>query len=146
MSKRPRSAHDRSSSTLGTPFRPSHQPHLSLRQPHLHISSPRPLFASSLLPPTSHIPQLHISILAHIMQLTTLLLAAIGAASVSASPSWIPSGGQVVINEDFKVPGDNPLYFCSDPKDDIVQIKKVDLSPNPPVPYVYPRCLQGRLR
>lgn len=72
------------------------------------------------------------------MQLTILLLAAIGAASVSASPSWIPGGGQVVINEDLKVPGDNPLYFCSDPKDDIVQIKKVDLSPNPPVPYVNP--------
>jgi hypothetical protein len=71
------------------------------------------------------------------MQLTTLLLAVMGAASVSASPSWIPGGGQVAINEDLKVPGDNPLYFCSDPKDDIVQIKKVDLSPNPPVPYVY---------
>jgi hypothetical protein len=76
------------------------------------------------------------------MQLTTLLLAAIGAASVSASPSWVPSGGQVVINEDWKVPGDNPLYFCSDPKDDIAQIKKVDLSPNPPVPYVCPLCFQ----
>jgi hypothetical protein len=100
-----------------------------------HLSSPQPLFTSSIL-------QSHISIVAHIMQLTTLLLAAIGAASVSASPSWVPSGGQVVINEDWKVPGDNPLYFCSDPKDDIAQIKKVDLSPNPPVPYVCPLCFQ----
>jgi len=66
------------------------------------------------------------------MQLTTLLLAAIGVASVSATPSWVP--GQVVINEDWKVPGDNPLYFCSDPKDNIAQIDKVDLSPNPPLP------------
>jgi len=69
------------------------------------------------------------------MQLTTLLLATVGVASVSASPSWGGLGGQAVImDEDLKVPGDNPLYFCSDPKDNIVQIKKVDLSPNPPKP------------
>ena len=69
------------------------------------------------------------------MQLT-VLLAAFAAVSVSASPSWLPGNNQVVVNEDFKVPGDNPLYFCADPKDYIAKITKVDLSPNPPVPYV----------
>lgn len=68
------------------------------------------------------------------MKPTALLLAAIGAVSVSASGSWLP--GQVTIKEDFKVPGSNPLYFCDDPKDNILEIEKVDLSPNPPEPYV----------
>ncbi|KAF2013014.1 hypothetical protein BU24DRAFT_425582 [Aaosphaeria arxii CBS 175.79] len=64
------------------------------------------------------------------MQLTTLLLSAVCAVSVSASPSWGPS--QIRINEDFKVPGSNPLFFCADPKDNLLEIEKVDLSPNPP--------------
>jgi len=79
------------------------------------------------------------------MQLSALLLAAISVATVSATPSWIP--GQVAIQEEFKVPGDNPLYFCDDPKDNILEIEKVDLDPNPPVPYVatvprFGRCLR----
>lgn len=70
------------------------------------------------------------------MQLTTLVLAGLSAVSVSAVPSWI-SGEQVTIQEEYKVPGDNPLYFCGDPADDILKIEKVDLDPNPPKPYVY---------
>ncbi|KAF2201070.1 hypothetical protein GQ43DRAFT_372359 [Delitschia confertaspora ATCC 74209] len=67
------------------------------------------------------------------MQLTTVLASLLlTATTVSAGNSWIPS--QVSINEEYKVPGDNPLYFCSDPKDDILKIEKVDLSPNPPQP------------
>ncbi|KAG9198326.1 Phosphatidylglycerol/phosphatidylinositol transfer protein [Epicoccum nigrum] len=70
------------------------------------------------------------------MQFTTLLLAGLGAASVSAVPSmgasWVPN--QVTVKEEFKVPGDNPLYFCADPVDYILQIDKVDLDPNPPKP------------
>jgi|TARA_R110002003_G_scaffold2123_6_gene24104 hypothetical protein len=72
------------------------------------------------------------------MQLTTLFLAALSAVSVSATPSWM-GGDQVTIKEEWKVPGDNPLYFCGDPKDDIAQIENVDLDPNPPKPYVCPR-------
>lgn len=72
------------------------------------------------------------------MQLTTLLLAGLSAVSVSAVPSmgasWVPN--QVTVKEEFKVPGDNPLYFCADPADYILQIEKVDLDPNPPKPYV----------
>ncbi|KAJ4363159.1 Phosphatidylglycerol/phosphatidylinositol transfer protein [Neocucurbitaria cava] len=66
------------------------------------------------------------------MQFTTLFLAAISALSVSAKPSWM--GDQVTVKEEYKVPGDNPLYFCGDPADDILKIEKVDLSPNPPKP------------
>ena len=39
---------------------------------------------------------------------------------------------QVHLTEEYKVPGDNPLFFCSDPKDNILEVKKVDLDPNPP--------------
>jgi hypothetical protein len=69
------------------------------------------------------------------MQLTTLFLAAASALSVSATPSgsWMGSD-QVTIKEEYKVPGDNPLYFCGDPADDILKIEKVDLDPNPPKP------------
>jgi hypothetical protein len=69
------------------------------------------------------------------MQITTLVLAALSAASVSATPSWM-GGDQVTIKEEYKVPGDNPLYFCGDPADDILKIEKADLDPNPPKPYV----------
>jgi hypothetical protein len=68
------------------------------------------------------------------MQLTTLLLAGVAAVGVSASPSWVPD--QVTVKEEYKVPGDNPLYFCNDPADYILTIDKVDLDPNPPKPYV----------
>ncbi|KAH8729129.1 ML domain-containing protein [Phaeosphaeriaceae sp. PMI808] len=67
------------------------------------------------------------------MQLTTLVLGALATVSVSAKPSWM-GGDQVVIKEEYKVPGDNPLYFCGDPADDILKIEKVDLDPNPPKP------------
>jgi hypothetical protein len=66
------------------------------------------------------------------MKAATLLMSAVCAVSVAATPSWMPS--QVAINEDLSVPGDNPLNFCSDPKDNILELKSVDLSPNPPVP------------
>lgn len=70
------------------------------------------------------------------MKLSTLLLSAAFAISVSAEPSWMPK--QVTVSEDFKVPGDNPLYFCADPRGDLLEIENVDLDPNPPRPYVCP--------
>lgn len=70
------------------------------------------------------------------MQLTTLLALGLSAAPVFAVPSmgasWVPN--QVTVKEEYKVPGDNPLYFCADPADYILQIEKVDLDPNPPKP------------
>lgn len=67
------------------------------------------------------------------MQLPTLVLIALGAVSVAASPSWM-GGGQVTIKNEYKVPGDNPLYFCNNPVDYLLKIGSVDLSPNPPQP------------
>jgi hypothetical protein len=70
---------------------------------------------------------------AFIMKLTAVLVAAASVAT-TVSASWVP--GQISIKEEYKVPGDNPLYFCDDPKDNILEIENVDLSPNPPQPYV----------
>jgi len=48
--------------------------------------------------------------------------------------SLLGSGSQVHLQDDesLKVPGSNPLYFCSSPEKNLVQIKSVDLDPNPP--------------
>ena len=77
------------------------------------------------------------------MQLTTVVLAALSAVSVSATPSWM-GGDQVAIKEEYKVPGDNPLYFCGNPADDILKIEKADIDPNPPKPCVSNHRLQPR--
>lgn len=37
---------------------------------------------------------------------------------------------------DQVVPGENPMTFCTSPENDLLQIERVDLEPNPPVPYV----------
>lgn len=66
------------------------------------------------------------------MKLTAVLASLVLVVTVSARSTWLPT--QITINEEFKVPGDNPLYFCSDPKDDLLEIEKVDLDPNPPLP------------
>ena len=44
------------------------------------------------------------------------------------------------MSEAKKVPGNNPLYFCDGANTDdfILDIEKVDLDPNPPLPYVRP--------
>jgi hypothetical protein len=51
-----------------------------------------------------------------------------------------PFGGNAPISESGavgdSVPGENPLVFCSNPDDDLIIINKVDLTPNPPKPYV----------
>lgn len=68
------------------------------------------------------------------MKLTSALFALLSLTPVAQS-SWL-DGKQVAINdgENVKVPGENPLTFCSKPDDDILTIKQVDLDPNPPVP------------
>lgn len=44
-------------------------------------------------------------------------------------------GGQETILDDLKVPGENPLYYCpGSPSDDLVVVKHVNLTPNPPIP------------
>ncbi|KAI5291457.1 Phosphatidylglycerol/phosphatidylinositol transfer protein [Ascosphaera aggregata] len=42
------------------------------------------------------------------------------------------SQAPLVAESSLKVPGNNPLTYCSAPKDDILSIDKVDIFPNPP--------------
>ncbi|MCJ1244989.1 Phosphatidylglycerol/phosphatidylinositol transfer protein [Trapelia coarctata] len=64
------------------------------------------------------------------MKLTICLLSF--ALSSLANPLFL--GGQEIILEDTKVPGDNPLYFCTgSPSEDLLIVDHVNLLPNPPV-------------
>jgi len=62
--------------------------------------------------------------------------AAFAALLATANGLSIFGGSQdVIINDDLKIPGDSPLELCQgDHQDDLVQIEKVDLEPNPPSP------------
>ncbi|KAJ5907649.1 Phosphatidylglycerol/phosphatidylinositol transfer protein [Penicillium taxi] len=66
---------------------------------------------------------------------TLLLVAAPISTSAAAfrsifDPSQAPI--HVETTQDFPVQGDNPLKYCADPKEHVLQIDSVDLSPNPP--------------
>lgn len=65
------------------------------------------------------------------MKLLTLLAAPL---LVSAISFDFPAKRATTLDGEFKVPGDQPLYFCKDPKDDILTVHDVQLIPNPPVP------------
>lgn len=57
-------------------------------------------------------------------------------ASVSARVSFFGGDDQIrlQLNEDpTPVPGSNPLLFCDKPEDYLLDIKNVDLLPNPPL-------------
>lgn len=89
-----------------------------------------------------------------------LLVSLLYAAAVSANIGFgISVGGKKQEplplkedSDDLSVPGENPLFFCAKPDDDILVIEKVDLDPNPPAAYVpvfvsnslifriFPRC------
>ncbi|KAB8648495.1 hypothetical protein FH972_026151 [Carpinus fangiana] len=63
--------------------------------------------------------------------LPTVLLASTAASRATHSLSAF-GREQVHLNDGFPIPGDNPLKYCEDPKDYILEVTKVDLSPNPP--------------
>ncbi|PGH27968.1 hypothetical protein AJ80_00222 [Polytolypa hystricis UAMH7299] len=72
---------------------------------------------------------------------TSLLTLFLSATTASAAALGLSVGldfpGQLPIStadNDFPVPGENPLTFCSSPEADILTIEHVDLSPNPPEP------------
>lgn len=64
---------------------------------------------------------------------TTLLTLFLSSLATSSSLSFFGSEQQV-LDEDLKVPGDNPLEFCGKSDDFILTINNVDLDPNPPLP------------
>jgi hypothetical protein len=69
------------------------------------------------------------------MKVLTLITSTLIATTVSARSSLFGSSIDVApFDEALKVPGDNPLQHCQDPKDDILELESVDLDPNPPLP------------
>lgn len=52
--------------------------------------------------------------------------------SLVAADVFSGLGDQRTLDDALDVPGDNPLHYCEDPKNDILKIEKVDLDPNPP--------------
>lgn len=71
----------------------------------------------------------------------TLLLTAplISAASFPAVFDPSQASLHADSNEDIPVPGTNPLKYCQNPSNYLIEIDSVDLVPNPPQPYV-PSC------
>jgi hypothetical protein len=71
-----------------------------------------------------------------IMKVLTLATSTLFATSVSAGIGFF--GGKSIDvapwDDSLDVPGENPLQHCQDPKDDILDLKQVDLDPNPPLP------------
>lgn len=69
------------------------------------------------------------------MRFATLVALAFGLAP--ASGLILPRDDQSVITDNLDVPGDSPLKYCNENRDDdIIRIQSVDLSPNPPQAYV----------
>lgn len=67
------------------------------------------------------------------MRLSHALPLLLAGPAVSALPSFFDSQAPFAVDDDkYSVPGENPLDFCSDPSDYILEIEKVDLDPNPP--------------
>jgi len=69
------------------------------------------------------------------MKFTTTILPLFCLTLVSARSAWLggSSNDQLhLADDDFNVPGKNPLQFCSDPTEDLLTIENVDLDPNPP--------------
>lgn len=60
------------------------------------------------------------------------LLTIASALLATASAGSLFGGSEVALDTELSVPGDNPLQHCADPKGDILTIKTVDLTPNPP--------------
>lgn len=69
------------------------------------------------------------------MRFATVVALAFGLAP--ASGLSIFRDDQSVIQDNLDVPGESPLKYCDEKRDDdIILIESVDLSPNPPEAYV----------
>ncbi|KAJ9201378.1 hypothetical protein DTO166G4_6322 [Paecilomyces variotii] len=69
-----------------------------------------------------------------LLSATTALLLVAPLSTFARSLSFFDQSPIATSNKDFPVDGDNPLTYCSDPSNNILQIDSVDLSPNPPQP------------
>lgn len=66
--------------------------------------------------------------------LSTLALIPLATSLTVGSFSSSSDSSLSALDANFPVPGDQPLNFCADPKDYILEVHHVDLIPNPPVP------------
>ena len=66
------------------------------------------------------------------------LLVPVSAGSLAArAPAFFDYSQSPIKAEDgIPVNGNNPLTYCSDPSTNTLKIDRVDLTPNPPLPYV----------
>jgi hypothetical protein len=75
------------------------------------------------------------------MKLTSATTLLVLLAPLQISAASLPLFGQAPLNsldgQTFPVEGENPLEYCADPSNNILEIKSVDLTPNPPQPYVF---------
>lgn len=60
------------------------------------------------------------------------LLTIASALLATASASSFFGGSETTFDDSLSVPGKNPLNHCANPQDDILELKSVDLNPNPP--------------
>lgn len=68
----------------------------------------------------------------------TLSVLSLFAASTAASTLFQHLAGNtfdIKLNGGEKIPGESPLEHCGGTRDDALTIHKIDLFPNPPVPY-----------
>lgn len=68
----------------------------------------------------------------------TLPVLSLFAASAAASTLFQHLAGSTLdikLTGGEKVPGESPLEHCASTHDDVLTIHKIDLFPNPPVPY-----------
>ena len=66
---------------------------------------------------------------------------AIGLLSVCLAPATALS----ILDDNNKIPGESPLELCQgDHSSDLITIKNVDLTPNPPKAYVFSSFLSPR--
>ncbi|ERF72414.1 hypothetical protein EPUS_06043 [Endocarpon pusillum Z07020] len=66
------------------------------------------------------------------MRILSVLLPFLSASLVASKSFSVFSHDQAPLANSFDVPGKNPLKFCGNPKNYILDIDKVDLDPNPP--------------
>lgn len=63
--------------------------------------------------------------------MNAITLAATLAMAITASSAPLADEGRSMSVQD-KVPGDSPLVYCDDPKENILSIDRADLDPNEP--------------
>ncbi|CAI7568516.1 unnamed protein product [Penicillium pancosmium] len=70
------------------------------------------------------------------LSVATLLLASPLVSAASLPSLFDPTQATLKVDttQDFPVKGDNPLNYCENPTGNILEIKSVDLDPNPPKP------------